>query len=77
MRAVATVLLQYWGSAIRPKTPLARRIVPLLFFKLLAITAIWLLFFGPAQRPDMDDSTLENRLLQSNASISIRKSRDV
>ncbi len=67
MSAFVEALSAYWGSAVRPKTPLARRIVCLLAFKLVALSVLWILFFGPGSRRVVDDVVIENSLFQSQA----------
>lgn len=77
MAAVWEALLDYWGSMIRPRSSLARRIVALLVFKLVAILALWLLFFSPISRPEMNDTAVENNLLSAVPHHLERNPRDV
>jgi hypothetical protein len=74
MPSFLEALLAYWGSAVRPKTPLARRIVWLLAFKLVALSLLWILFFGPASRRPVNDAVIENSLFQSGAMAPTRES---
>ncbi len=67
-------LLAYWGSAVRPKTPLARRIVWLLAFKLVALSVLWVLFFGSGSHRVVDDVVIENSLFQSQTLVPTRES---
>ena len=67
MPSFLEALLAYWSSAVRPKTPLARRIVCLLAFKLVALSVLWVLFFGPGSRRPVDDEVIEKSLFQSRA----------
>lgn len=77
MPSFLEALLAYWGSAVRPKTPLARRIVWLLAFKLVALSLLWVLFFGPGSRRVVDDAAIENSLFQSGAVVPTKSKNDV
>ena len=51
------------GAGLRPPTPLARKIVAALAFKVCAIALLWFVFFSPAQRIVVTDFAVERTML--------------
>lgn len=47
----------------RVRHPLAREIVVVLAIKVVALTALYLVFFSPAHRPDLTPESMERAIL--------------
>ena len=62
MNGVMLTLYEYWWQAIRPKTPIAKIIVPLILIKIVAILAIWGYFFGPSSKIEVNRSTIDQSI---------------
>ena len=54
MKAILYSLGDFLRAGVRPRTPLARAIALALAIKLVAITAIWLVWFSGDARPPAD-----------------------
>ena len=63
MGGVGESLRAFLGAGFRPSTPLARRIVGALVFKVCAIAFLWFVFFSPAQQIVVTDTGVEKVML--------------
>lgn len=69
MRALLSSLAAFVHAGYKPRTPLARGIVIALALKLSLVVALRLFVFGGEDRPAIDPSSMDQRLLAPAAQI--------
>ena len=67
MTGVGASLRAFLGAGVRPPTPLARKIVAALVFKVCALALLWFVFFSPAQQTVVTDFGVERVMLGTGA----------